>query len=150
MGSISQITVSNSVPQSFLGTILIVISQNSTHPRLFMWFSPLRRASPTPWALYCTPPPESEPAGPARLGPYQDPSEPSGPRCGHIGCSSHSNLLDSNAFSHCNPDTIISALCMAGLVGLAQTFQTRRDSVLWGQTDPREMSLCMWYSHLPF
>ena len=64
------------MPQSFLGTILIFISQNSVHPRPFLWFSALRRASPTPWPLYCTPLPESEPAGPARLGPYQDPSEP--------------------------------------------------------------------------
>ena len=61
---------------AFLGTILIFISQNSVHPRPFLWFSPLRRASPTPGPLNCTPLPESEPAGPARLGPYQDPSEP--------------------------------------------------------------------------
>ena len=61
---------------AFLGTILIFISQNSVHPRPFLWFYPLRRASPTPGPLNCTPLPESEPAGPARLSPYQDPSEP--------------------------------------------------------------------------
>lgn len=141
MGSISYYTISNR-------EFATVLSGHHPHIHLlwpvstlssFLWFSALRRASPTPWPS-TVPHSRIRACWACQTGPLpRPPRSLPGPRYGHIGCSSHSNQLNSNAL-HIATQILLSLLCVI-LSRFSTNILNKERLCVVGTRQNQEMSL---------